>query len=58
MLQHIHIIMLITLGKIVYCEIQIDKEGKSKGMGSVQFERPIEALNSIGNVCSNTCTCT
>ena len=48
-------IMLITSGKIVYCEIQIDKEGKSKGMGSVQFERPIEALNSIGNVCSITC---
>ena len=35
-------------GKIVYCEIQLDKEGNSKGMASVQFERPIEALNSIG----------
>lgn len=39
----------IVLGKIVYCEVQLDKEGRSKGMASVQYERPIEALNAIGN---------
>ena len=29
------------------CELKVDKEGKSRGMGIVQFDHPMEAVQAI-----------
>ena len=34
-------------GKVIRSEIKEDKEGKSRGMGTVQFEAPMEAVQAI-----------
>lgn len=35
-------------GRIVNADILTDREGKSKGLGEVQFEDPSEAIGAIG----------
>ena len=35
-------------GRIVNADILTDREGKSKGLGEVQFEDPTEAISAIG----------
>lgn len=34
-------------GNVKSCELKVDKEGKSRGMGIVQFEHPMEAVQAI-----------
>lgn len=34
-------------GNVVRSEIKEDKVGKSRGMGTVQFETPMEAVQAI-----------
>lgn len=34
-------------GNVIEAEIKTDKEGKSRGMGIVRFEHPIEAVQAI-----------
>lgn len=34
-------------GRVVNCEINLDKEGKSRGFGVVEYEHPVEAVQAI-----------
>ena len=34
-------------GNIINAELKVDKEGKSRGMGIIQFEHPMEAVQAI-----------
>ena len=34
-------------GNVVSCELKVDKEGKSRGMGIVRFEHAMEAVQAI-----------
>lgn len=34
-------------GKVVNCELSLDKEGKSRGFGVVEYEHPVEAVQAI-----------
>ena len=34
-------------GNVKNCELKVDKEGKSRGMGIVQFDHPVEAVQAI-----------
>lgn len=34
-------------GVIVSAEIKMDKEGKSRGMGVIKFDHPLEAVQAI-----------
>ena len=34
-------------GNVVKAEIKEDKNGKSRGMGIVQFEQPLEAVQAV-----------
>lgn len=34
-------------GKVVNCELNLDKEGKSRGFGVVEYEHPVEAVQAI-----------
>lgn len=35
-------------GNVIEAEIKINNEGKSRGMGIVRFEHPMEAVQAIG----------
>lgn len=35
-------------GNVIEVDLKTDKEGKSRGMGTVRFEHPIEAVQAIG----------
>lgn len=39
-----------TVGPVTYCTILKDKEGKSKGLGIVEFEAPGDALRAISRL--------
>ena len=52
---HMHFLSFVLIfslphstGKVVFCEIQTSKDGKSRGMGTVQYEKSSDALNAIG----------
>jgi RNA recognition motif-containing protein len=34
-------------GKVVSAELSLDKEGKSRGFGVVEYEHPVEAVQAI-----------
>uniref|UniRef100_A0A1B6D7G4 RRM domain-containing protein n=1 Tax=Clastoptera arizonana TaxID=38151 RepID=A0A1B6D7G4_9HEMI len=34
-------------GRVINCEINLDKEGKSRGFGVVEYEHPVEAVQAI-----------
>lgn len=34
-------------GRVMNAEISIDKEGKSRGFGVVEYEHPVEAVQAI-----------
>lgn len=34
-------------GKVTWLDLQLDKEGKSKGMAVVQYSHPIEAVQAV-----------
>ena len=34
-------------GNVKNCELKVDKEGKSRGMGIVEFDHPMEAVQAI-----------
>lgn len=34
-------------GNVLHVELKVDKEGKSRGMGTVRMEHPLEALQAI-----------
>lgn len=34
-------------GKVANAEISVDKEGKSRGFGVVEYEHPVEAVQAI-----------
>lgn len=35
-------------GNVVFTEIQTDKQGSSRGMGTVQYDKTSDAINAIG----------
>ncbi len=35
-------------GTIVNCDLKVDKDGKSRGMGMVKYDHPMEAVQAIG----------
>ena len=37
-------------GRIVNADILTDRDGKSKGLGEVQFEDPSDAIGAIGEI--------
>jgi RNA recognition motif-containing protein len=39
-------------GKVVSAELSLDKEGKSRGFGVVEYEHPVEAVQAICILCS------
>ncbi|GMR55646.1 hypothetical protein PMAYCL1PPCAC_25841 [Pristionchus mayeri] len=43
---HIHDVFSMA-GKVTYVDLQIDKEGKSKGQAIVEFSHPLEAVQAI-----------
>ena len=45
-------------GRIVNADILTDREGKSKGLGEVQFEDPNEAISAIGESKRQPYVCT
>ena len=34
-------------GNVKNCELKVDKEGKSRGMGIVEFDHPMESVQAI-----------
>jgi len=38
-------------GKVVSAELSLDKEGKSRGFGVVEYEHPVEAVQAICILC-------
>jgi RNA recognition motif-containing protein len=34
-------------GKVVSAELSLDKEGKSRGFGVIEYEHPVEAVQAI-----------
>ncbi|KAF6210463.1 hypothetical protein GE061_013569 [Apolygus lucorum] len=34
-------------GRVIHAEISVDKEGKSRGFGTVEYEHPVEAVQAI-----------
>lgn len=40
-------------GKVVSAELSLDKEGKSRGFGVVEYEHPVEAVQAICILYSN-----
>lgn len=34
-------------GRVISAEISLDKEGKSRGFGVVEYEHPVEAVQAI-----------
>jgi RNA recognition motif-containing protein len=39
-------------GKVVSAELSLDKEGKSRGFGVVEYEHPVEAVQAICILCN------
>jgi len=35
-------------GNVIEVDLKTDKDGKSRGMGTVRFEHPVEAVQAIG----------
>lgn len=35
-------------GNVIEVDIKMDKDGRSRGMGTVRFEHPMEAVQAIG----------
>jgi hypothetical protein len=35
-------------GNVIEVELKVDKDGRSRGMGTVRFEHPMEAVQCIG----------
>jgi heterogeneous nuclear ribonucleoprotein M len=44
-------------GKVVYAELKEDKNGKSRGLGTVEFETPLEAVQAVCILCSMVWFC-
>lgn len=34
-------------GRVIHAEISLDKDGKSRGFGTVEYEHPVEAVQAI-----------
>lgn len=34
-------------GKVLHAELSVDKEGKSRGFGVVEYDHPVEAVQAI-----------
>lgn len=34
-------------GRVIHAELTVDKEGKSRGFGVVEYEHPVEAVQAI-----------
>ncbi|XP_034230071.1 myelin expression factor 2 isoform X2 [Thrips palmi] len=41
-------------GKVVHAEINVDKEGKSRGFGVVEYDHPVEAVQAISMLHNQT----
>ena len=35
-------------GNVIECDLKTDKDGRSRGMCTVRYEHPMEAVQSIG----------